>query len=1601
MATNQNDNQITINTFINGMNTDLSPDVLQNDRYSYAQNIRIAQRALLESNLDPNSSIGIVSPVNRGFEFTPDGIFTGVNRILATGSIGNVGVVIVKGIEDDNGYGKWCVYKVQFTDDVTKPLQFKLIFEAEDAITNKKSFSIVLHKEQSDILKVYISDGDNPIMQINLLDEEYYNKMGDQRSINYLMSNHIYPLRKATIYKELSGQIPAGQIQYTYRFYKKNGVFTKLAPYTNRFQVFNNNKSQETGNAENTVTSKGYTVQINLQYYDNRIINKFDNVQIFRIQQIKENDVKYLMVADIKFPNTIPSDCCIYYNDYGIQTLKEYTKDEFEALSGLSLIPNVIESAQGYLFVANAKDQTKLKYTNLQDIHTKTYSTFGRGLVSWCDENDSFGGETLWRDVWNEQNKDKRSKYFRTRYTDINDDTVKNMQNNPSAIMQYFKYPNDENFIGGASPNVTWRFITTYVPLDNTFGNYSGRGIMSKTFKSVNDVYIDRNRIFLLTSNGGLYDTGITQEQYLQNCGIGINAYSDCSYSGIASSMFRSLRRDEVYRYGIIYYDQWGNSSDVQWMEDIVTPHEAFFPSTIIENGTLFARPLGLQITVNNLPSWVKTYQIVRCSKDAKYRRNLFQFAQTLPVRNNIPRPKNDAKSKMSPWYPHPFLTDNIIECGYATKWPISDGRSSGWKLDDEDWCTILMGPDINIKRESVLNELKGEACESRIAATHRLAYEQNPNDRLASSHAWGGAHHFLSSLNGKCGYLYTLAKDCGNRNDKLIESQLYQNILRLTNDWLADNTSGGYGDTKIYYQTLENNRLVVHDNYCTVNPYSFKYTSVSNCVILGNVYSYIIEDEKNHSIAYNSSEYSTLKSETIKIVDWMMKNVLWAPSITISDEPTPFYYTFIEYDSEIKDWVYKTVGDGSYLKGGVQKGWLLNLNNKVRSYTDTLDSSSAVASQSREDINQKKIDTSIMFPYYNNLSYWAEGSGVEIKEFADVKNPQWNDGFSNYQYNGDSRLTDASKKYKTFSTSFCSLNYVNWVANWKYDLKVGKYSNEWDNTTSERDWFREFMHSNDDDGGNWDRYWAGYINAASDKNPTNSGWIGPGPVAILAASKNVLHGCKRARLQQTVINIWHKASMFSGKTKEEMQYDLYYGFGNYGKVGETLQIFDGDVYITPAELTSMYKAYDFISGKDTLPSMQITNFVPIESVINTYLDYGMNYRNTGSHNVMLEPGEITGVATQSRPQFQYNYVFSCNNTSPFIYNAQSLDDTENTFPQRIYYSEKKTDGEKIDNWTTILANNFIDCDSRFGSVTSMMSLKDTLYYWQQSAFGKLSINERSLVVDKANNTIQLGQSGVLQRTDYIDQTYGMREGDHSSILIGNNVYWLDSDNVALLKYGQGIQNIGILCGVQNLLNSRFDKSEAPLIDYDEEYKELLCNCLHKDQLSFNLLSPFAQSVYTRRYDRAITINNTLYGIKKDGTVTQYNRIKNGGDTKYLTPTVIEFIVNTSPHSTKVFDNQQINIVKKEYNSQFEENFMKNKIFRYTTDLSDFEYKNNKSQFITNREGNIVYALPRIDGAFYGNRIRGKWLKVRMTDNDPKFDYSISNIITKHRQSFS
>ena len=55
----------------------------------------------------------------------------------------------------------------------------------------------------------------------------------------------------------------------------------------------------------------------------------------------------------------------------------------------------------------------------------------------------------------------------------------------------------------------------------------------------------------------------------------------------------------------------------------------------------------------------------------------------------------------------------------------------------------------------------------------------------------------------------------------------------------------------------------------------------------------------------------------------------------------------------------------------------------------------------------------------------------------------------------------------------------------------------------------------------------------------------------------------------------------------------------------------------------------------------------------------------------------------------------------------------------------------------------------------------------------------------------------------------------------------------------------------------------------------------------------------------------------------------------------------------------------------------------------------------TDREGNIIYNVPRFGNKEYGNRLRGKWMKVSMDNENPSEYCTVSHVITKFRQSFS
>lgn len=82
----------------------------------------------------------------------------------------------------------------------------------------------------------------------------------------------------------------------------------------------------------------------------------------------------------------------------------------------------------------------------------------------------------------------------------------------------------------------------------------------------------------------------------------------------------KSLKRNELYRYGIILYDSTGSPSPVKWIADIRTPnlYDKYFNTFISHYNNMYdlaSIPLGIAFNVKNLPEGCTGYEIVRCQR--------------------------------------------------------------------------------------------------------------------------------------------------------------------------------------------------------------------------------------------------------------------------------------------------------------------------------------------------------------------------------------------------------------------------------------------------------------------------------------------------------------------------------------------------------------------------------------------------------------------------------------------------------------------------------------------------------------------------------------------------------------------------------------------------------------------------------------------------------------------------------------------------------------------------------------------------------------------------------------------------------------------------
>ena len=1547
MATEQNNT--FINTFTGGMNTDSAYDTIKNNQYIYAINLRPYGTSKINSSNDiaAYGKYGVMTPVKALTEEIIDEAqaiskLSGdeTQRIIKVITAGDTNISI-------RLYKNYLyLYKVVASDKLPKYVwQFLCKIKVRETVDDLRNVSAVLQYETDDVVNLYIADGEHKIMIINVKDIKYIKSLRDENgeiNIDLISQNRYFPKNAATYKAVVSGQLKTSQVQYTYRFYKKYGVTSKLAPLSRKYQVINPSRDTEVGCAEDTVTSIGLQLGIAVD----EKIDQFDRLQVYRIQYIKPNQNAQIdLIYDGEFTGTN-----ISVIDNGSKTLQTISVEEFAQIHGQDIIPKLLEQNQGYLFAGNVKDDTifqldrkdlkkfwAIQFTpvsgnkyNIPYLDVNTYNKPESKSPDQVDNGDKAVQAFISDEMFN--NAD-----YSNPYVDINHNFDENYGN---AMLDY------NNYIGGSGVYISWKLL-------------------------VANVSTDEETIFTYSSSYLHYNTTSNKFEYYSNDASGTKAPKekdiifDCGFpepdkvshnNAITSSCIKSLKRGEVYRYGIILYKNDGTRSDVVWIGDIRIPG----PDIVELNKNYTTKQIGIEFTLNEAfknfanDNNICGYEIVRCQRTDECSRSLQQVVISSTVRQQL------VDGTYSPYYPTGFIISNPQYIGYTpytgvgTQWPeqMTSGASDNRLY--QVYC-----PEIQTYTDNVLNKLKT----NQISLTPAL-------------------------------YLY---------------SPTATDIVRFTNDdAYIDDTANDIKISNLAYKkhifSLSFIPIILQDGYeIDESDYTFgKYTNINY-----------------KGLGYSKSD----KSNKVNKLSY-----LYSASAVYSRR---------------------------FFMLGPDKNIIKDNNGEPVLKPRAINSTCTV------DIDNVHYTKDTVFNL-NQYNYFTD-----IREISNVRMLNWEDGFSNHVMDG-SKISNAVKKYKSYAKNVSTSSYLNWVCSSKYDIPVGT-SNE--SGWTEGIWKDVVEFTNVKNSGNHEHRTfpsIGPIGPAArclvvqlssnkqqltelipDQNDTantNSLTNIFGEVITTNAIRNNVadgilissHKLQGDYKDPEIISglnsypgtllceITHPAIHYSGKDMSSKQYDTYYGFGDYKAYSSDgvnkINVFTGDTYTQIYEIEGMYKAYDFNDDKSSLQSMQTIHYIPMESTINQYFDYGMNYRNTNNANLQAEAGEIKGVASQDRPVHQYNLIYSDNGTSNDLYSPQSTTHLENTYSQRICYSQLKTNGELLNSWNIFKPVDYIDVNTTYGELTDMLTAQDTLYFWQTKAFGKLSVNERSLVKDENSNLIQLGQGTVLQRSDYLSTKFGMRAQDMCKVNVDNDIYWFDYGNKCIASYkaasgAYGSTKMSVLdftesCNVKTLMQINItDNTKIPTITYDATNDELLFHPIKNNAilseemtLAFNCKLNIAQSMYSILNGQLAIVYNNLTNqndaISIKPNFTLYTRWCNDGETPTTDADTarLNFVVNPNASVTKVFDNQQI-VFPQLYTTASShteqtanyDNFDCN----FRTDLDEAALVDK----YTNREGNICFPIPRcMDGI---RRLRGKWMIEEMLFDSNDNDHAISHIITKFRQSYN
>lgn len=575
------------NTFEGGMDMDTDVSYAANNTYRYAQNIRLVTNT--------NGTNGVLQNIDYIKKYEKiDALKTqkilnaiAVQYPYRDETLQNTAILLT---QDKYSNAINSIYLVSDFDK--SQLSCRCVMKILWHITADMNISMIYNYETKSVYKLYVNDSSSGLKIINLAD--YKEEWGDKEPIqnpSYFDSNALATLIPLSLESFTSGNLKSGAYQYFYKLYNDTGIESALSTgseiiYNYKYNIYNSAEAE--GYSDDYSTSNGIVLRF---IADN---TQFDKIKIYRVfwkDNLNEPEISIILQDRISKGNLNYT-----ITDALMQRLTTVTQEEFNDIIPYIFKAQIMTSFKNRLFFANIESSD---WDIPKDWDTRSFR-FNKNQQ--CLLQDSNGNGTTY----------SFSQIDSIPYDDDAINPMNVLDVYPSGEDNEYAFQRDGITYGGSGTNIDFEIVYGEIyESPHITESYTADGKLYDSYNGAANVTGSSVSIKKLKTNAGVTSISLNGDQLLSYA----NPY--------IAAKFQSYQRDEVYRFGIVFYNKNNVTTPVHWICDIRFPSGdtdgcAAFANDITNVNSkyeLIARPFGVKFTIKNFPDEAVAAEIVRCDR--------------------------------------------------------------------------------------------------------------------------------------------------------------------------------------------------------------------------------------------------------------------------------------------------------------------------------------------------------------------------------------------------------------------------------------------------------------------------------------------------------------------------------------------------------------------------------------------------------------------------------------------------------------------------------------------------------------------------------------------------------------------------------------------------------------------------------------------------------------------------------------------------------------------------------------------------------------------------------------------------------------------------